>query len=89
MHIKLKKQLSDIGLNNISDIVYNPSYELLYNEENDERLSGFERVQNTQYGAVNVMTGIYTGRSPKDKYILKDEKTFNYNWWRVFFLDSH
>ena len=81
MHIKVKKQLSDIGINNISEIVYNPSYELLYNEENDESLSGFERVQNTEYGAVNVMTGIYTGRSPKDKYILKDETTKDNLWW--------
>ena len=64
MHTKVKKQLYDIGINNISEIVYNPSYELLYNEENDESLSGFEQVQNTEYGAVNVMTGIYTGRSP-------------------------
>ena len=81
MHIKLKKQLSDIGINNISEIVYNPSYELLYNEENDESLSGFERVQNTEYGAVNVMTGIYTGRSPKDKYIVKDKTTEDNFWW--------
>ena len=81
MHVKVKKQLSDIGINNISEIVYNPSYDLLYNEENDESLSGFERVQNTQYGAVNVMTGIYTGRSPKDKYILKDETTKDNLWW--------
>ena len=81
MHTKVKKQLYDIGINNISEIVYNPSYELLYNEENDESLSGFEQVQNTEYGAVNVMTGIYTGRSPKDKYILKDETTENNLWW--------
>ena len=81
MHIKVKKQLSDIGINNISEIVYNPSYDLLYNDENDESLSGFERVQNTEYGAVNVMTGIYTGRSPKDKYILKDETTKDNLWW--------
>ena len=74
MHIKLIKQLSDIGINNISEIVYNPSYDLLYNEENDERLSGFERVQNTEYGAVNVMTGIYTGRSPKDKRFVINNK---------------
>ena len=62
-------------------IVYNPSYECLYDEENDESLLGFERVQNTEYGAVNVMTGIYTGRSPKDKYILKDETTKDNLWW--------
>ena len=53
----------------------------MYNEENDENLSGFERVQNTECGAVNVMTGIYTGRSPKDKYILKDETTKDNLWW--------
>ena len=71
MNTKLLKQLSDIGINNTSEIVYNPSYDFLYDEENSERLTGFERVQNTEFGAVNVMTGIYTGRSPKDKYILK------------------
>ena len=81
MHIKVKKQLSEIGIKNISEIVYNPSYNRLYDEENDECLSGFESVQNTQYGAVNVMTGIYTGRSPKDKYILKDETTKDNLWW--------
>ena len=72
---------SEIGINNISEIVHNPSYDILYDEENDQSLSGFERVQNTEYGAVNVMTGIYTGRSPKDKYILKDETTKNNLWW--------
>ena len=68
MHIKVKKQLSDIGINNISEIVYNPSYDLLYNEEIDESLSGFERVQNTEYGAVNVMTGIYNEFKLKQGY---------------------
>ena len=81
MNIKVKKQLSDIGINNISEIVYNPSYDVLYDEENLEMLSGFEKVQKTEYGAVNVMTGIYTGRSPKDKYILKDETTADNLWW--------
>jgi Phosphoenolpyruvate carboxykinase (ATP) len=50
-------------------------------EKNSTELEGFERVQNTEFGAVNVMTGIYTGRSPKDKYILKDENTKNNLWW--------
>ena len=81
MNIKVKNQLSEIGINNISEIVYNPSYDVLYEEENDKSLLGFEKVQNTEYGAVNVMTGIYTGRSPKDKYILKDETTENNLWW--------
>jgi phosphoenolpyruvate carboxykinase (ATP) len=81
MNTKVKNQLSEIGISNISKIVHNPSYDILYDEENDESLSGFERVQNTEYGAVNVMTGIYTGRSPKDKYILKDETTETNLWW--------
>ena len=50
-------------------------------KENSLKLEGFEKVQNTEFGAVNVMTGIYTGRSPKDKYILKDETTKNNLWW--------
>ena len=81
MNTKVKNQLSEIGISNISKIVHNPSYDILYDEENDESLSGFERVQNTEYGAVNVMTGIYTGRSPKDKYILKDKTTEKNLWW--------
>ena len=77
----IQEQLSDIGIKNIKDIVYNPSYETLYQLENSPELDGLERVQNTQFGAVNVMTGIYTGRSPKDKYILKDNTTENNLWW--------
>ena len=77
----IQEQLSDIGIKNIKDIVYNPSYETLYQHENSPELDGLERVQNTQFGAVNVMTGIYTGRSPKDKYILKDNTTENNLWW--------
>ena len=72
MNNKVYKQLADIGINDISEIIYNPSYELLYDEENSKQLQGYEKVQNTECGAVNVMTGVYTGRSPKDKYILKD-----------------
>ena len=75
MSTKLHKQLQDIGIKNIQEIFYNPSFEFLYEKENSTELEGFERVQNTEFGAVNVMTGIYTGRSPKDKYILKDENT--------------
>ena len=69
MDTKIQKELSNIGITNVRDIVYNPSYEDLYNLENSKELEGLERVQNTQFGAVNVMTGIFTGRSPKDKYI--------------------
>ena len=81
MSTKLHKQLKEIGIENIKEIFYNPSYETLYEKENSKDLEGFEKVQNTEFGAVNVMTGIYTGRSPKDKYILKDENTKNNLWW--------
>ena len=81
MDNKIQKELSDIGIINVKDIIYNPSYEDLYNLENTPDLKGLEKVQNTQFGAVNVMTGIYTGRSPKDKYILKDETTKDNLWW--------
>ena len=81
MDNKIQKELSDIGIINVKDIIYNPSYEDLYNLENTPDLKGLEKVQNTQFGAVNVMTGIYTGRSPKDKYILKDDTTKDNLWW--------
>ena len=81
MNSNLKKQLSDVGITDTVDIIYNPSYENLYKAEKDENLVGFEKVQDTEFGAVNVMTGIYTGRSPKDKYIVKDETTKNKLWW--------
>ena len=81
MNNKVQEQLIDIGIKDITEIIYNPSFEHLYVEENSSKLEGFEKVQNTEFGAVNVMTGIYTGRSPKDKYILKDETTKNNLWW--------
>ena len=81
MNLKLKKQLSEVGIIDISEIIYNPSYQLLYNEEQDIQLTGFEKVQDTEFGAVNVMTGVYTGRSPKDKYIVKDQTTEDKLWW--------
>ena len=81
MNTKLQEQLQKIGINNVKEIYYNPSYEFLYEQENSSELVGFEKVQNTEFGAVNVMTGIFTGRSPKDKYILQDENTRNTLWW--------
>jgi phosphoenolpyruvate carboxykinase (ATP) len=81
MSTKLQKELQEIGVENTQEIFYNPSYEFLYEKENSTDLEGFEKVQNTEFGAVNVMTGIYTGRSPKDKYILEDENTKNTLWW--------
>lgn len=65
--------LSKYGITGVTEIVHNPSYEQLFEEETKAGLEGFEVGQNTELGAVNVMTGIYTGRSPKDKFIVMDE----------------
>ncbi|WP_158962296.1 phosphoenolpyruvate carboxykinase (ATP) [Myroides fluvii] len=73
--------LEKYGIKDVVEIVYNPSYDLLYNEEIKSDLQGFERGQVTELGAVNVMTGEFTGRSPKDKYIVKDSVTENTVWW--------
>ena len=73
--------LSKYGIYNVKEIVYNPSYEELFNEEMRSELEGFERAQLTELDAVNVMTGIYTGRSPKDKYIVMDDTTRDTIWW--------
>jgi phosphoenolpyruvate carboxykinase (ATP) len=73
--------LEKYGIFNVSEIIYNPSYDYLYNEELNPALEGFERGQLSELGAVNVMTGEFTGRSPKDKYIVKDSVTENTIWW--------
>ena len=73
--------LSQYGINDVSEIIYNPSFEFLYNEELSPTLHGYEKGQLTELGAVNVMTGEFTGRSPKDKYIVKDSITENTIWW--------
>ncbi len=73
--------LEKYGIVNASEIIYNPSFELLFNEETNPSLKGFDRGQVTELGAVNVMTGEFTGRSPKDKYIVKDAITENTIWW--------
>jgi phosphoenolpyruvate carboxykinase (ATP) len=73
--------LEKYGIKNSLEIIYNPSYDFLYNEELSPTLSGFEKGQVTELGAVNVMTGEFTGRSPKDKYIVKDTITENTLWW--------
>jgi phosphoenolpyruvate carboxykinase (ATP) len=69
------------GIQNVSEIIYNPSFDLLYNEELNSNLKGFEKGQLSELGAVNVMTGEFTGRSPKDKYIVEDTITKNTIWW--------
>ncbi|MFT5753611.1 MAG: phosphoenolpyruvate carboxykinase (ATP) [Flavobacterium sp.] len=73
--------LEKYGINNIDEIIYNPSYEQLYSDELNTNLKGFEKGQLTELGAVNVMTGEFTGRSPKDKYIVNDNVTKDTIWW--------
>jgi len=73
--------LEKYGIKNAAEIIYNPSYEFLFEEELNPNLEGFEKGQLTELGAINVMTGDFTGRSPKDKYIVKDAITENTIWW--------
>ena len=76
-----KSVLEKYGITGTTEVVYNPSYETLFEEETKEGLTGFEKGQETELGAVNVMTGIYTGRSPKDKFIVMDENSKDTVWW--------
>jgi len=73
--------LDKYGITNTQEIIYNPSFEFLYNEELSSNLEGYEKGQLTELGAVNVMTGEFTGRSPKDKYIVEDAVTKETIWW--------
>ena len=73
--------LSKYGITGTTEIVYNPSYETLFEEETKPELEGYEKGQESELGAVNVMTGIYTGRSPKDKFIVEDENSKDTVWW--------
>ncbi|WP_023640920.1 phosphoenolpyruvate carboxykinase (ATP) [Dickeya zeae] len=73
--------LTAYGIHDVREIVYNPSYDLLFTEETSPTLQGYERGIETQLGAVAVDTGIFTGRSPKDKYIVRDDVTRNTVWW--------
>ena len=73
--------LSQYGINGATEIIHNPSYEDLYKAEMDPSLTGYEKGQESELGAVNVMTGIYTGRSPKDKFIVMDENSKDTVWW--------
>ena len=76
-----KLDLTKYGIHGATEIIHNPSYEVLFEAEMDPSLEGFEKGQLTELGAVNVMTGIYTGRSPKDKFIVMDENSKNTVWW--------
>ena len=76
-----KVDLSKYGITGATEIVYNPSYETLFAEETKAGLEGYEVGHETELGAVNVMTGIYTGRSPKDKYVVMDKNSKDTVWW--------
>ena len=73
--------LEQYGITGATEIVYNPSYEFLFEEEMRPDLKGFEKGRISDLGAVNVRTGIYTGRSPKDKYIVMDDNSKDTVWW--------
>ena len=75
--------LTKYGVTGATEIIHNPSYEFLYEEEMKSELTGFDKGQLTELDAVNVMTGIYTGRSPKDKYIVMDERSKDTVWWNT------
>ena len=83
--------LSKYGITGVKEIIHNPSYEELFAAETDPTLEGYEKGQVTELGAVNVMTGIYTGRSPKDKFIVMDENSKDTVWWTSdeFKNDNH
>ncbi len=76
-----KIDLTKYGITGSTIVAYNPSYEELYEAETDPSLTGYEKGQVTELGAVNVMTGIFTGRSPKDKYIVDNDESHDNVWW--------
>ncbi len=78
---KIISSLNKLGIKDIKEIIHNPSYEQLFEEEMKPELKGFEKGQLTELDAVNVMTGVFTGRSPKDKFIVKDDVTRDTIWW--------
>ena len=83
--------LSKYGISGVTEIIHNPSYEALFEAEMDPTLEGYEKGQLTELDTVNVMTGVYTGRSPSDKYIVMDENSKNTVWWTSpeFKNDNH
>ncbi len=80
-YIMSKIDLSKYGITDVKEILHNPSYDVLFEEETKEGLEGYEKGQVTELGAVNVMTGIYTGRSPKDKFFVYNEASKDTVWW--------
>ncbi len=78
---KTKIDLTKYGITGTPEVIYNPDYDYLYRAELDLSLTGYEKGQITDMGAVNVMTGVYTGRSPKDKFFVMDDVTRDTIWW--------
>ena len=76
-----KDILAKYGITGATEVIYNPSYDVLFKEETAASLEGYEVGQETEMGAVNVMTGVFTGRSPKDKFFVMDETTKDTIWW--------
>ena len=81
MKNKLLQDLSNLGIKQVKELYYNLSYDELFIHETNNNLEGYEKGIVTNLGAVAVDTGIFTGRSPKDKYIVKDEITASLVWW--------
>lgn len=73
--------LSQYGINDVNQVFYNPSYEFLFKQETNPHLTGYEKGKLTESGAIAVDTGVFTGRSPKDKYLVKDDRTRDTVWW--------
>ncbi len=78
---KVMEDLAKAGIKDIKSVQYNPSYEKLYEDETNPALTGYEKGRVTELGAVDVFTGVYTGRSPKDKFIVKDKNNEDKVWW--------
>jgi len=76
-----KLDLTKYGITGTTEIIHNPSFDFLYAEETKPELTGFDKGQVSELGAVNVMTGVYTGRSPNDKFIVMDENSKDTVWW--------
>ncbi|MBQ5725988.1 MAG: phosphoenolpyruvate carboxykinase (ATP), partial [Alistipes sp.] len=76
-----KIDLTKYGITGTTEVIYNPSYDELFREETKPELTGFDKGVVTEMGAVNVMTGVYTGRSPKDKFFVMDETSKDTIWW--------
>ena len=78
---KLSAELAKFGITDATEILHNPSYDILFEETTHHSLEGYEKGVVTELGAVNVNTGKFTGRSPKDKYIVRDDVTKDTVWW--------